>query len=484
MSKLRSPIAAGTGAAVVALVTAVVVTPAAQAASPADDQVYVSQYVDGDVLAVDAADPTDISSVAQITDPGFSIVNATALSPDGSELYVAAGRAVAVVNTTTNTVEAYPVPATSTGPVRADVVFSPDGQTVYSTFTRPSGARGVDVIDATSRSVVDTVGLPDGVQYLAITPDGGTLYVTSNEADGIYAIDTANYAVSFIPLGTQFNAGYPSVSPDGTQLWVPSPGGARVLVIDTASNTVEDIHLVSGNSVALSADGSLAYLSIDRSGGSSDGVLVLDAATGQIVNSMYDPSLASVRDIVVSPDGNSLFMASRAFGGRVFSVDEATLSIQDEVAASNAYNLTVMPPTVPPTEADVAINLSAHEGPVLTSQITYDLDVANQGPGIVDDATVTVDVPAATLSVTGLPAECSYTAADREVACDTGSISSAGAFTATFRANFGLLSIGSLDAIATRTASDPGDPNPGNDTDSADCNALTSLLIDCTGATS
>ncbi|ROO87714.1 hypothetical protein EDD29_5344 [Actinocorallia herbida] len=51
--------------------------------------------------------------------------------------------------------------------------------------------------------------------------------------------------------------------------------------------------------------------------------------------------------------------------------------------------------------------------------------------------------------------------------------------TFTFTARLNLLGLGALPASATRTTSTPADPTAGNDTHTANCTALTSLIITC-----
>lgn len=130
-------------------------------------------------------------------------------------------------------------------------------------------------------------------------------------------------------------------------------------------------------------------------------------------------------------------------------------------------------------EADLGVTLSATAGPILTSQITYDVAVANQGPGDADSSTIEVELPSRVYGVSGLPGECSYSSATDVVTCDTGAIGNGAVENLSFRANLGLLSIGSLPATATRTASSPADPNAGNDSSSVTCTVLTSLLVSC-----
>lgn len=132
-----------------------------------------------------------------------------------------------------------------------------------------------------------------------------------------------------------------------------------------------------------------------------------------------------------------------------------------------------------PQEADLAVGLEADAGPLLTSQITYDLTVDNVGPGDVSEATFVVQLPRRTTSVGLLPAECTYDSGTDEVTCSSGALAHGASYDATLRANLGLLSVGHLPATATRSQSSPADPEPGNDSAHANCTTLTSLLISC-----
>ena len=70
-------------------------------------------------------------------------------------------------------------------------------------------------------------------------------------------------------------------------------------------------------------------------------------------------------------------------------------------------------------------------------------------------------------------------ATTHQASCPIGALASGATTHARFTANFGLLSLGALNATATRTASAPNDPNAANDRATANCTAVTSLLITC-----
>ncbi|WP_402469471.1 hypothetical protein [Isoptericola aurantiacus] len=144
------------------------------------------------------------------------------------------------------------------------------------------------------------------------------------------------------------------------------------------------------------------------------------------------------------------------------------------VTFSPAVSLTVGPPP-----ADLEVALDATAGPLLGSQITYDLDVSNAGPGDATASSVEIDLPHKVYSVSNLPAACAYDSSTDVVTCDTGAITNGDTSSLSFKANIALLSIGSLNATATRVTSSPDDPNPANDTSTAHCGSLTGLIITC-----
>ena len=139
-------------------------------------------------------------------------------------------------------------------------------------------------------------------------------------------------------------------------------------------------------------------------------------------------------------------------------------------------DLTVTAP--PPANADLGVDLTATAHGLLTSHINYDAAVTNNGPATATGVTITTQLPSAATGITS--STCTYTSSTDQVSCPISSIANGATTHATFRAYFGLLTIGlPLHATATRTASSPTDPNATNDSDTAYCYAITPLLIHC-----
>ncbi|MFJ8254115.1 hypothetical protein [Streptomyces sp. NPDC094466] len=146
---------------------------------------------------------------------------------------------------------------------------------------------------------------------------------------------------------------------------------------------------------------------------------------------------------------------------------------QDEAATPGTVGFTVL------GDADIAVGLTAEPAPPATTSITYTQTATNNGPASVASGTVTTTLPHQTASVTGLPGNCSYDAGGKTVACSVDNLADGATTSNTFTARLNLQSLGALPATATRTSSSPTDPNSTNDTASASCTAVTSLIITC-----
>jgi YVTN family beta-propeller protein len=93
------------------------------------------------------------------------------------------------------------------------------------------------VIDTATNTVIDTVGVGQAPEQVAITPSGASAYVTNFFDDTVTEIDTATntlvdtVAVGNAPIGI-------AVTPDGTKLYVGNLFDDNVSVIEAATNTV------------------------------------------------------------------------------------------------------------------------------------------------------------------------------------------------------------------------------------------------------
>ena len=206
------------------------------------------------------------------------------------------------------------------------MVVSPDSKSVYITNSTGPTAGIVQVLDTATNTITFTinVGSNSFPNTLAITPDGGTLYVADFFGPTVWVIDTATNQVT-----TTLNVNFPhglAVNPDGTELYVCNTTGT-VSVIDTATNQITSTIQIGHTKghypwdVVFTLDGSKAFIAARPNrasrGKKNHGYLaVVDTATQSVVASILLTTgrglLANIE--VMDPNGRQLFYSQeRAF---------------------------------------------------------------------------------------------------------------------------------------------------------------------------
>lgn len=201
-------------------------------------------------------------------------------------------------------------------PVQAatGAVATPDGKTLYAASW--SAANTVSVIDLdpaspTAGTVVATIPVDDEPQDLAISPDGTTLYVTTDT--GVRAIDISGGSTqgtviaNYLP-GRGFTGA--AVSPDNTRLYLT--GGSEVSVIDidpdssTYQQVIATIPAPAATGAAVSSDGKTLYVSEQN----AKTVVAIDvdpqSPTYNQVIATY-PLDAKPYDVALTPDGTRFY---------------------------------------------------------------------------------------------------------------------------------------------------------------------------------
>jgi hyaluronoglucosaminidase len=158
-----------------------------------------------------------------------------AMTPNGKTLYVIAfphptktanGPAYMIpISTATNT-PGKPIRIGMYTP-QSPLVMSPDGKTAYVVGMTMGSVLRTDVIPfATATSTLGrTIGSGQVAWALAITPDGKTLYLSTDNADGVIP-----YATATSTLGKLIKipgAGSMVITPDGSTAYISSPGPTR-----------------------------------------------------------------------------------------------------------------------------------------------------------------------------------------------------------------------------------------------------------------
>jgi hypothetical protein len=131
-----------------------------------------------------------------------------------------------------------------------------------------------------------------------------------------------------------------------------------------------------------------------------------------------------------------------------------------------------------PPQADLGVTLHASAPLLLSNHIEYKLAVKNNGPAEATSATIETQLASAATSIASTT--CTFNSTTHKATCPFGAIADGATSEQALTAYFPILTIGlPLKATATRTASTPEDPNPANDSSSANCNVITGLIIIC-----
>ena len=114
--------------------------------------------------------------------------------------------------------------------------LSPDGKTIYVSSEDDAAAVFVDAATGKKLKEVKVGQEPEGVK---VSADGKLLYVTSEVASLVHVIDTASgKVVKNIRVGKRPRR--MAITPDGKELWVTNELGASVSIVSTATHEVTD----------------------------------------------------------------------------------------------------------------------------------------------------------------------------------------------------------------------------------------------------
>lgn len=294
--------------------------PAAVTFSPDSRKAYVVRRVGasaGGVSLVNSSTDGVTIATGIATGSPESIV----ASPDGKRVYVAVAGTGIVALDAALIQPLFTIPLAFGGGAVDNpqgLALTPDGRRLLVSDNRPGGS--VRVVDVASRSVTATLALgsreiPLGV---AVHPDGQRAYVavaddTLSGLDKVVAFDPASGA----PLPGGFAVGRRPIAVAVT------PDGAHVFVSNQLDNTVTRYEVASGSSsaapvgglaptgLAASPDGTSVYVA-SRDGGGS--VSVMSVASGFEAARVDLDAGSGPIGIAIAPDGRKTYTANTASG--------------------------------------------------------------------------------------------------------------------------------------------------------------------------
>ncbi|MFF8958601.1 cell surface protein [Streptomyces sp. NPDC014894] len=418
---------------------------------------YVANRSNNDVAVVDAG----LSRVLARIPVGRAPID-LAVSPDNSLVYVAnsgGDRTVSVIDTATRSVVAtVPVGRSPQLPV-----FSADGSRA---FVNNFNDKSLSVIDTATHTVTATHAIDTAATGAALSRDGSRLYLSQFGSITVFNTTTDTLEPAIPAPGGNRDITF---TPDGTRAYVSHAGDNRVNVLDPATGTFTGTVPTGGApfETVFTPDGARAYTA--RNGNAT--AAVVDTATRTVTGSIALPPRPS--NLAISDDGKRVYATGNT-SGTLSLIDAATNTVTARINTGNPFDVVlVTPPT--PASADLGLALTARPVPGLSGRIDYTLTATNNGPDPVTSATLTAELPVSgttspDCTVTGRTAECALT-----------TVAPGDSVTRSFRVPVALLSLGTPYTLAaTRTASTPADPTPGNDSATRTCTATTPLLINCT----
>jgi YVTN family beta-propeller protein len=309
-------------------------------ASPDGRRVYVTVGAAG-IASLDAAllqELPDESITSFAAGPATqSSVQALAISPDGTLLYVADNLAGGVVRLVTLATRVFASSAQfGSGLIPVAVAASPDGTRIYVAVVDPTAATAdfVAVLDARSgmpaAPAID-IGAGAAPTSIAFSPDGRTAYVANRRAGTLSVIDAANDSVSASVSGFSAPTAV-AVSPDGAEVFVANSGNHTVSILDAAITSNAPMTVSTGAGamsalagLAISPDGTHAYVSDAGANtiseiGSSGALIILLAGSGMgSVTSMPTGVVCGTACQVRFPLGTPVTLTAEPGDGSTFS---------------------------------------------------------------------------------------------------------------------------------------------------------------------
>lgn len=274
---------------------------------------------------------------------------------------------------------------------------------MWSAVVSHTTSYGVGVVDLLARQVIQKIPLGEEPTDIAVTPDGGFIYLTGSS--NLLAIQTDAWEPSAIPLVVPAGAvtGFPNltfplklltglaVTADGSQVVVAGqqqPPNAEqngyLVLVDTGTNTVLKAVTASAGTdfqahhVVLTPDGryAIANLALQR-------LDFIDLASFTVTQSvLFNPD--SVIATAVHPDSTTVFVARGPLWGATGSigvVDIAEATVKDTIALPSAPHQLALSPNGKRMFVTVATPSQATPATLLEFDLTKGNPTGSLAPG-------------------------------------------------------------------------------------------------------
>jgi YVTN family beta-propeller protein len=272
------------------------------------EEIYVSNEASGDLSVIDAR-----SLEVTATLPLGKRPRGLKLAPDGRTLYVAlSGSPIA-------------------GPGVDESKLPPADKS----------ADGIGVVDLRVRRLVRVLRGVSDPEQLAVSADGATLFVASEDRGLAVVMDARSGTIrAQVPVGAEAEG--VNLAPDGRTVYVTSEAEHRVTVLDAATGAVL-ARLGVGTrprSTAFAPDGARAFVMNETDAS----ITVVDARKYAVLGTFQLPERAWLpMSGAVSPDGRTLYV-STGRGRHVLALDAAAGTVRARVeAGARPWGLALSP---------------------------------------------------------------------------------------------------------------------------------------------
>ncbi len=191
--------------------------------------------------------------------------------------------------------------------------------------------------------------LPGGRQFMAITPNGKTIYVSGDEPNAVIPVSTVTDKVGK-PI--EFGRQVPTqilITPNGKTAYVTGLSGDEIYPISTATNTMEkSIRAGQGPGgyyqMAITPNGKTLYdISFNPKGGGPSYVIPISTATNTPGKRIKIQG-ADVEQLVMNPDGRTVYAIAQSRGGsEIIPIATATNTPEKPVSFGGNAALAITP---------------------------------------------------------------------------------------------------------------------------------------------
>jgi YVTN family beta-propeller protein len=215
----------------------------------------------------------------------------------------------------------------------------------------------IAVLDTAANRLITTIPIPPGPHGLVVTPDGRTVFASSDGDSKVSVIDTATDTVrASIEVGKSPHG--LAITPDGRTVLAAVFGANEVVFIDGSSNKVlGTVAVASPHNIALTPDGRTAYVASQPKGAFA--LVIVDVRGMKKTGAV--PLDKMPRALNVSPDGAKLFFTLAGLDA-VQVLDIATGKIADQVPVGAS-------PHHPLFDPEMGTALVVSQGPGVLTEI-------------------------------------------------------------------------------------------------------------------